>query len=101
MTLMAIGLLLFAGLHLIKSLAPGLRSNLQQRMGENGYKGIFALLVLSSVAMIIFGWRSAVPRRGPLMAKPRAGSQVLLVSSSLRIPSCRKKVSVPSYTRRL
>ena len=30
MTLLAIGMLLFAGLHLIKSLAPSLRAGLQQ-----------------------------------------------------------------------
>lgn len=61
MTLLALGLLLFAGLHLIKSLAPGLRSELQGRLGENAYKGIFSLLVLASLALVVFGWRSAAP----------------------------------------
>lgn len=59
MTLLAIGVLLFAGLHLIKSLAPSFRSDLQQRIGENGYKGIFSLLVLGSMALIVLGWRGA------------------------------------------
>lgn len=62
MTLLALGLLLFAGLHLIKSLAPAMRSRLQERLGENAYKGIFSLLVLASLALIVFGWRSAIPQ---------------------------------------
>jgi uncharacterized membrane protein len=62
MTLLALGLLLFAGLHLVKSLAPAMRSHLQERLGENAYKGIFSLLVLASLALIVFGWRSAIPQ---------------------------------------
>ncbi len=61
MTLLAIGLLLFAGLHLVKSLAPALRSELQGRLGENAYKGMFSLLVLASLALIVLGWRGAIP----------------------------------------
>lgn len=62
MTLLAIGVLLFAGVHLSKSLAPPFRADMQKRLGENGYKGIFSLLILGSVALIIFGWRSTVPQ---------------------------------------
>jgi uncharacterized membrane protein len=62
MTLLALGLLLFAGLHLVKSLAPAMRSRLQERLGDNAYKGIFSLLVLASLALIVFGWRSAIPQ---------------------------------------
>ncbi len=61
MTLLAFGLLLFAGLHLVKSLAPTMRSDLQGRLGENAYKGIFSLLVLASLALIVFGWRATIP----------------------------------------
>jgi uncharacterized membrane protein len=62
MTLLALGVLSFAGLHLIKSLAPGLRSGLQAKLGENAYKGIFSLLVIGSVVLMVFGWRAAVPQ---------------------------------------
>ncbi len=61
MTLLAFGLLLFAGLHLVKSLAPGMRNALLERLGENAYKAIFSLLVLASLALIVFGWRAATP----------------------------------------
>tara|TARA_R110001592_G_scaffold363395_1_gene687526 strand:- start:35419 stop:35994 length:576 start_codon:yes stop_codon:yes gene_type:complete len=62
MTLLAIGVLLFAGVHLSKSLAPSFRPDMQKRLGENGYKGIFSLLILGSIALIVFGWRSTVPQ---------------------------------------
>lgn len=62
MALLALGMLLYAALHLIKSLAPSLRARLYDRLGEGGYKGLFSLLVLASFALIIVGWRSAVPQ---------------------------------------
>ena len=62
MTLLAIGILLFAGTHLVKALAPALRSDLQRRLGANACKGIFSLLVVAGIGLIIAGWRSTVPQ---------------------------------------
>jgi uncharacterized membrane protein len=62
MILLVIGVLLFAVVHLTKSLAPAFRADLQTRLGENGYKGVFSLLILGSMALIVFGWRSTVPQ---------------------------------------
>jgi len=61
MTLLVLGVLLFAALHLVKSLTPALRTSLQRQLGANPYKGLFSLLVLGSVVLIVFGWRSATP----------------------------------------
>ncbi len=61
MALLVLGILLFAGIHFIPSLAPGLKASWLGRLGENGYKGTFALLALASFALIITGWRSAQP----------------------------------------
>ena len=61
MTLLILGVLLFAGVHFIPSLAPGLKANWVGRMGENGYKGIFSLLLLGAFALMITGWRGAQP----------------------------------------
>ena len=73
MTMLVIGVLLFAGVHLSTSLAPSLRADMQKRLGENGYKGIYSLLLLGAIALIVFGWRGAVPQylyntSGPLQA---------------------------------
>lgn len=62
MTLLTIGVLLFAVVHLSKSLAPGFRANMQQRLGANAYKGVFSLLILGSIVLIVFGWRSTAPQ---------------------------------------
>jgi uncharacterized membrane protein len=62
MTLLAIGILLFAGVHLVKSLTPSLRVDMQKRLGSGGYKGIVSLLLLGSIVLMVFGWRGTVPQ---------------------------------------
>ena len=61
MVLLLLGVVLFAGVHLIPSLAPSLRASWYGRMGEGGYKATFSLLLLASFALMIMGWRSAQP----------------------------------------
>lgn len=61
MTLLLLGVLLFAGVHFIPSLAPSLKASWISRLGEGGYKGVFSLLLLAAFALIIIGWRSAQP----------------------------------------
>lgn len=61
MALLVFGVLLFAVVHFIPSLTPSLKAGAIQRVGENGYKGLFSLLLLISFALIIVGWRSAEP----------------------------------------
>lgn len=61
MTLLVIGILLFAGVHLIPSLAAGVKLGALKKMGEGGYKGLFSLLLLGALALMVAGWRSADP----------------------------------------
>lgn len=61
MTVLVLGVILFAVVHFIPSLAPGLKNNWISKMGENGYKGLFSLALLASFALMILGWRSANP----------------------------------------
>ena len=61
MALLILGLVLFAGVHLIPSMAPGLKKAWRNKLGEGGYKGSFSLLLLLSFAGIIMGWRGAQP----------------------------------------
>ena len=55
------GVLLWMVVHLIPSLAQGFRNSLVERVGENPYKGIFALALVLSIALMIVGWRSTTP----------------------------------------
>ncbi len=61
MALLSLGLLLFAAVHLLPSLAPDLKTAWYNKLGEGGYKGTFSLLLLLSFALIIVGWRSIQP----------------------------------------
>ncbi len=70
MTLMILGILLFAGVHLIPSLAPGVKAAWLGKFGEGGYKGSFSLLLLLGLGLIIAGWRSTLPE---FLYMPRRG----------------------------
>lgn len=58
MTFLIAGILLWATVHLVPSLAQPAKQAVTAKLGENGYKGIFTLLLLAALGMIIFGWRS-------------------------------------------
>jgi len=91
MTLLVLGVLLFTGVHLIPSLAPGLRASWHGRLGENGYKGSFSLLLLVAFALMITGWRSAQPvfvyLPSPALHSPALG--LLLLAFLLMVVSSR------------
>ncbi|WP_374763398.1 NnrU family protein [Yunchengibacter salinarum] len=55
------GVILFAGLHLIPVFLPQLRQRMAGAIGEMPYKGLFALLVLGALLAIIFGWGKQAP----------------------------------------
>ena len=58
---LCIGVLLFMVVHFIPGLARGFRHSLIERIGENPYRGIFALLLVLSIALMVIGWRSTIP----------------------------------------
>lgn len=59
MTALTAGVLAWALIHLMPALAPALRTNLVARLGENSYRGLFALAIVVSVVLMVVGWRSA------------------------------------------
>ena len=92
MTLLVLGILLFAGVHFIPSLAPTLKASWLQRLGEGGYKGVFSLLLLASFALMIIGWRSTQPvflyRPPGALHQPALG--LLFIAFLLMVASSRK-----------
>jgi uncharacterized membrane protein len=60
MTMFVLGLALWSVVHLMPSVAPGLRGRLMS-IGEGPYKGLYALTIVGSLLLIIFGWRAAEP----------------------------------------
>jgi uncharacterized membrane protein len=76
MALLTAGLVLFTGAHLVPS-APRLRSNLIKRLGEGGYRAVFAGLSLAGMLLIIIGKANAPVL--PLWSPPDLGHTVALV----------------------
>lgn len=61
MTLLLAGIILWFVMHSFPALAPTRRDALVASLGENPYRGIFSLVIIGSLVMIVFGWKSAVP----------------------------------------
>jgi len=81
MTLLIAGILLFAGVHFVPSVAPGLKASWLGKLGEGGYKGSFTLLLLGAITLIVMGWRSIEPTTvylpSPALRHPAIGLVVI------------------------
>ena len=62
MTLLIAGLALWCATHAFPAVAPATRAALQQKLGRQPYRGVFSLFILAALLLIVFGWKSAVPR---------------------------------------
>ena len=67
MLLLAFGLLLFLGMHLLPVAQPA-RAALHARLGAARYKGLFSLASLAGLALVVAGWWVAGP--GPRLFAP-------------------------------
>ena len=61
MSLLLAGIILWFVAHSLPATAPGKRDALAAKLGELPYRGVFSLVILASLLMIVFGWKSAVP----------------------------------------
>ena len=52
---------MWTSIHLFPSIAKGTRENIVNKIGLGPYKGMFAILIVSSVVLIVLGWRSTEP----------------------------------------
>jgi len=82
MTLLIVGVLLWAGVHFIPSLAEPWRNTMRERMGENAYKGVFSVVVVLSIVLMVLGWRAAdqVGVYSPPAWGPPLGSLLVLIA---------------------
>ncbi|MBM3608748.1 MAG: NnrU family protein [Alphaproteobacteria bacterium] len=71
MMVLAAGLIVFIGVHLLPTMRPQ-RAALISRFGENGYKGLFSLVSLLGLVLIVWGY--GIYRAGgyvPVWSPPR------------------------------
>ena len=63
MGLLLLGLLLWVSVHLFPSVCKTARAGIVAKMGLMRYKGVFALLIVASIVLIVFGWRGMTPEQ--------------------------------------
>lgn len=68
MALLILGVLLFAGVHLLKPLGAGIRARLAEAVGENGWRLIVVVLLLISIWLMALGYGDASAQ--PLWTAP-------------------------------
>ena len=61
MTLLILGLVIWTIFHSMPAMAICIRRHLVCQLGEKAYGGIAALMILVSIVMMVFGWRSTIP----------------------------------------
>jgi uncharacterized membrane protein len=84
MNYLILGLVLFLGVHSVRTVAEDWRTGVRQRLGENAYKGIYSVLSLIGFALIVWGFGLAREMPVVLWTPPRgmrhAASLLTLVS---------------------
>ncbi len=100
MSYMVLGLIIWSVVHFIPSATPGVKKGMIGRFGENGYKGIFSLLIVLSLVLIVVGWRSTVPEfyyaTSPGM---RMVTLVLMIAAFLLFGAARTSSRIKQYVR--
>lgn len=61
MILLLVGVLFYSLVHLFPALLPAARQKALRRIGEGPYKGLFSILIFASLALVVLGWKAAVP----------------------------------------
>ena len=92
MFLLIAGLLMFTIVHLLPAASPGVRSQLVVKLGENAYRGVFSIVIVTSIAIMVFGWKAATPTGlyvppvggGPFISALVFFAFVMFVSSRVR-----------------
>lgn len=70
MLVLILGLILFLGTHSLKVVAPGWRSQMVARLGENGWKGFYSVVSLIGFVLIVWGYGMARQDPIPLWYPP-------------------------------
>ena len=61
MSLLIAGLLVFTIVHLVPAASPATRARLVDSLGEGPYRGLYSIVIIASLVLIVFGWKTATP----------------------------------------
>lgn len=100
MGLLIAGVVLWSVVHFLPAGATGLRSSLTGAIGEGPWKGLVALSLILSIALIVMGWRSIAP--APIYAVPGFGAILtipLMVLAIILLGAANAKTNLKRYIR--
>jgi uncharacterized membrane protein len=84
MSLLIVGLVLFLGVHSVRIVADGWRSQMLVRLGEGAWKGLYSVVSLVGLVLVVWGYGLArqepVVLWNPPVAMRHAASLVTLVA---------------------
>ncbi len=94
MTLLILGVLLFAVVHFIPLLTPSLKQRWAGCLGAVGYRVSFSLVVVGSIALMVVGWRcaDAIGVYAPIAAIKTPALVLMLVSIVLMVVARRNSI---------
>jgi uncharacterized membrane protein len=70
MALLVLGIVIFLGMHLVRVVAPGVRTSFIERNGKSAWMGIYAVISLVGLGLIIYGFGEARAVTGMLYNPP-------------------------------
>ena len=79
MALLALGLILFLGIHSVSIVAPAWRNAQVTRRGEHAWKGVYSLVSLAGLVLLIYGYGAARQSTPLLYAPPQLLRQFSLL----------------------
>lgn len=100
MTILVLGIILFCLVHLFPAMLPSAKAGLQEKLGENPYRGLFSLLIIGSLIIIVVGWKAATPSvvyAPPLSPNPL--SSVLIFSGLVLFFASQANGNIKRYIR--
>lgn len=76
LAVLCLGIALWIGVHLVPSYGVALRTQLVAKIGLGPYKGLFSVLIVTSLVLIVLGWRATPPE--PVYLPPVWGRHVTM-----------------------
>lgn len=70
MSALVAGLVLFLGVHSVSIVSNAWRDSVEQRIGENAWKGIYSVISVAGLALIVYGYGLARQAPVPLYVPP-------------------------------
>ena len=100
MPLLITGLALWVIIHLFPCLCKNTRTAIIEKIGFMPYKGIFALTIILSVVLIVFGWQNITPEDIYYPASwGRHITFVLVLITFILFVAARRKTNIKRYLR--